>query len=481
MKLPMKSIEQSTDQKLPVVARWGLASLCLSMLMPSLDTSIANVGLPTLAQAFGATFQEVRWVVLAYLITITALIVSAGRLGDLFGRRRLLLTGITVFTLTSLLCGAAPTLWWLIAARAAQGLGAAIMMALTLALVSETVPKGKTGSAMGLLGTMSAIGTSLGPSLGGVLITTLGWQAIFLINVPLGILNIWLAWRNLPADKPAPKPTSSGFDTTGTLLLIITLAAYALALTTSRFGAVSAGLLIVATCSAGVFIYAEGRTASPLIRLSMFHDPALSVSLTVSTLISTVMMATLVVGPFYLSRALGLNPVAVGLVMSVGPVISALSGVVAGRLVDRFGAPGMITAGLVAMVSGTVALSILPALFGVTGYIAAIALLTPGYQLTQTANNTALMTRVSTDQKGVISGMLSLSRNLGLITGTALMGAVFALASATVDITTATPYAMAGGMKITFLVATALMLAALVLTAKGLASFRKPSAPKPPA
>ena len=473
MKLSMKSSEQS--------ARWGLVSLCLSMLMPSLDTSIANVGLPTLAQAFGATFQEVRWVVLAYLIAITALIVSAGRLGDLFGRRRLLLTGIAVFTLTSLLCGAAPTLWWLIAARAAQGLGAAIMMALTLALVSETVPRGKTGSAMGLLGTMSAIGTSLGPSLGGVLITALGWQAIFLINVPLGILNIWLAWRYLPVDQSSPKSMPSGFDTTGTFLLIVTLVAYALALTSSHFGAVSAGLLIVAICSAGVFIYAEGRATSPLIRLTMFRDPALSVGLTVSTLISTVMMATLVVGPFYLSRALGLNPVGVGLVMSVGPVISALSGVVAGRLVDRFGASVMVVTGLLAMVSGTIALSILPSLFGVTGYIAAIALLTPGYQLTQAANNTALMTSVSTDQKGVVSGMLSLSRNLGLITGTALMGAVFALASATVDITSATPDAVAGGMKITFLVATAMMLVALALAAKGLASFRKRSAPKPPA
>ncbi|HTN39878.1 MAG TPA: MFS transporter, partial [Asticcacaulis sp.] len=176
---------------LPAAARWGLASLSLSMLMPSLDTSIANVALPNMAQAFGASFQDVRWVVLAYLIAITALIVSAGRLGDLVGRRRLLLTGIGVFTLTSLLCGAAQSLWWLIAARALQGLGAAIMMALTLAMVSETVPKSRTGSAMGLLGTMSAIGTSFGPSLGGVLITAFGWQAIFLINVPQGMMNIW--------------------------------------------------------------------------------------------------------------------------------------------------------------------------------------------------------------------------------------------------------------------------------------------------
>jgi MFS family permease len=209
----------------------------------------------------------------------------------------------------------------------------------------------------------------------------------------------------------------------------------------------------------------------------MLRDPALNISLTVSALIATVMMATLVVGPFYLSRTLGLTPVGVGLVMSVGPVISALTGVVAGRVVDRFGAPAMVVTGLLAMVTGAAALAILPPLFGVTGYVAAIALLTPGYQLTQAANNTGLMTGVSSDQKGVVSGMLSLSRNLGLITGAALMGAVFALASATTDITIAAPQAVAGGMRITFLVATALMLTALSLAAKGFASFRpkKPS------
>ncbi|MGZ8402596.1 MAG: MFS transporter, partial [Rhodoplanes sp.] len=170
--------------------RWALASLSLSMLLSSLGTSIANVGLPTFAQAFSASFQEVQWVVLAYLLASTTLIVSVGRLGDITGRRRLLLAGIFVFTVASVLCGVAPTLRLLIAARAAQGLGAAIMMALTMAFVAETVPKEKTGSAMGLLGTMSAIGTALGPSVGGVLIAVLGWRAIFFINVPLGFLAL---------------------------------------------------------------------------------------------------------------------------------------------------------------------------------------------------------------------------------------------------------------------------------------------------
>ena len=162
--------------------RWGLACLCLAILLPALGTSIANVALPTLAQAFDASFQQVQWIVLAYLLAITTLIVSVGRLGDIVGRRRLLLAGLVLFTAASVLCGTAPTLWLLIAARAAQGLGAAVMMAIAMALVGETVPKARTGRAMGLLGTMSAIGTALGPTLGGVLISGLGWQAIFLVK-----------------------------------------------------------------------------------------------------------------------------------------------------------------------------------------------------------------------------------------------------------------------------------------------------------
>jgi MFS family permease len=192
--------------------RWALASLSLSMLLSSLGTSIANVGLPTLAQAFRASFQEIQWIVLAYLLAITTLIVSVGRLGDIIGRRRLLLAGIFLFTMASVLCGAAPALWLLIAARAAQGVGAAIMMSLAMAFVGETVPKAKTGSAMGLLGTMSAIGTALGPSLGGVLIAGLGWRAIFLVNVPLGILTLLLAHRHLPVDRREPKTDRAGFD-----------------------------------------------------------------------------------------------------------------------------------------------------------------------------------------------------------------------------------------------------------------------------
>ncbi len=449
------------------------------MLLSSLGTSIANVGLPNLAQAFNASFQEVQWIVLAYLLAITTLIVSVGRLGDITGRRRLLLAGIVLFTVASVL-GVAPTLWLLIAARAAQGLGAAIMMALTMAFVGETVPKAKTGSAMGLLGTMSAIGTALGPSLGGVLIAGLSWRAIFLVNVPLGILTFLLANRYLPVDRRGPKTDRAGFDTVGTLLLALTLAAYALAMTIGRgsFGPLNMALLLAAGFGVGLFVLAEARAASPLIRLAMFRDPVLSASLAMSALVSTVMMATLVVGPFYLSRALGLDAALVGLVLSVGPLVAALTGVPAGRIADRFGVQRMTIVGLIGIAAGSFILSMMPAISGIPGYIAPIVVITSGYALFQTANNTAVMTDIRPDQRGVISGMLNLSRNLGLITGASVMGAVFALASATIDITTARPEAVATGMRITFAVAAILIVVALAIAVGSRPLATRPSLPE---
>lgn len=444
---------------------WALASLSLSILLSALGTSIANVGLPSLAQAFGASFQAVQWVVLAYLLAITSLIVSVGRLGDLLGRRRLMLAGIGLFTAASVLCGVAPELWLLIAARAVQGLGAAVMMALSMAFVGETVPKEKTGSAMGLLGTMSAIGTALGPSLGGLLIAGLGWQAIFLINLPLGLLAFVLAYKHLPVDRPTTKAGRPRIDALGTLLLALSLAAYALAMTAGHgsFGPLNGALLFTSACGLGLFLLVETKVASPLIPLALFRMPRLSAGFAMSALVMTVMMATLVVGPFYLAGALMLDASRVGLVMACGPVVSALLGIPAGRGVDRFGTSSVTLAGLVAMLVGCASLALLPSGFGVAGYLIPLVILTAGYGLFQAANNTAVLADARPDQRGVIAGLLNLSRNLGLITGASVMGAVFALGSATSHITSAPPAAVASGMGLTFAVAVLLILIALMI------------------
>ncbi|MDY0885493.1 MFS transporter [Dongia soli] len=450
---------------------WAIAALSLSMLMPSLDTSIANVALPSLARAFNASFQDMQWILLSYLLAITALIVGAGRLGDIVGRRRLLLAGIGLFTAASLLCGLAPAFWLLLIARVAQGLGAAAMMALAVAMVGETVPKERTGRAMGLLGTMSAIGTSFGPSLGGMLISGFGWRSIFLVNLPLGILNLLLAYRHLPADRQDTNGQRASFDVIGTLLLALSLAAYALAMTLGQgaFGPLNIALLSGAAIGGGVFLLAETKIASPLIRPAMICERKLGAGLIMSALVSTVMMATLVVGPFYLSYALRLDPVFVGMVMSAGPLVAALAGMPAGRLVDRFGAQRSTIMGLAGMTAGLGAVAALPESLGVAGYVLPISIVTAHYALFQAANNTATMTDIRADQRGVISGLLNLSRNLGLVTGASLMGAIFAAAAtANVhDVMAADPDAVAAGMRITYAAATVLIVVALVTAVAG--------------
>jgi EmrB/QacA subfamily drug resistance transporter len=444
------------------------------MLLPSLSTSIANVGLPTMAVAFDASFNKVQWVVIAYLLAITTVIVGAGRLGDIAGRRRLLLTGIAVYTLATLLCGLAPNLPLLVAARAVQGVGAACMMALSMAFVGETVPKNRTGSVMGLLGTMSAVGTALGPSLGGFLIAGFGWRAIFLVGVPLGLLTLALTMRVLPAS--APSSARPRFDSLGTVLLAITLGAYALAMTIdgNSFGPLAIGLLIASGAGLVLFVFAERRVSSPLLTLSILRDPILATGLTTSALVSTVMMTTLIVGPFHLARSLHLEPAYVGLVMSAGPVVSAFTGVPAGRATDRFGTRAMVVVGLSGLIGGSLALSLMPVAAGVAGYVLPLVATTASYALFQAANNTAVMKDVSPQQRGLVSGMLNLSRNLGLITGASVMGAVFTAAAGTSDITTAAPAQEARGTHWTFAV-DALLVALGLTVVLGLHRRSRPS------
>lgn len=455
------------DENLASSARYALAGLSLSMLLSSLGTSIANVGLPTLAHGFNASFQQVQWIVLAYLLAITTVVVSVGRLGDLVGRRRLLIVGILLFTAASAMCGVAPTLWLLIAARAAQGFGAAIMMALTMAFAGQTVPKSRVGSAMGLLGTMSAVGTALGPSLGGVLIAGLGWPAIFFVNIPLGMLALVFAYRYLPRDAALTKTEQIRFDHVGTLLLAATLAAYALAMTMGRghFGLLNGALLLAAVFGAGLFAFAETKVASPLIRLAMFRNPVLSAGFAMSTLATSVVMATLVVGPFYLSGALGLDAAHVGLGMSTGPIAAALVGVPAGHVVDRIGSHRTTIVGLIGMAAGAAIMTVMPVTIGVIGYVAPLVVITASYALFQAANNTSVMTDARPDERGVIAGMVNLARNLGLITGASAMGAVFALGAATTNLAAASPEAVSTGVRVTFAVAVVLIATALAISA----------------
>jgi EmrB/QacA subfamily drug resistance transporter len=444
-----------------------LTALSFSILLSSLSTSIVNVALAQLALSFQTTMQAVQWVVLSYLMAITVLIVSVGRLGDIIGRRRLLLLGLLIFAIASGLCAIAPYLWLLMVARALQGLGAAVMLALAMALVGEVLPKEKTGSAMGLLGSMSAVGTALGPGLGGFLMTGFGWQAIFWINIPLALLTCLLVYRYVPFDQAPVKQSESGFDYAGSVLLGLSLATYAMAMTSGRGGFEwqSVALLLIASVGLIVFFHWQGRSVTPLIQVSLLRDQSLRRGLAMSALVTTVVMSSLVIGPFYLSAALNLASSQIGLVMSFGPLVAALTGLPAGRLVDRFGPVNMCITGLMLMLLGCIAFVALASYLSVLAYLFALSLITAGYALFQAANNTAIMQTSGAGQRGLVSGMLNLARNLGLITGASLMGNIFAISSA-IEVSSAAPSSVAKlttGLQITFMVGMGLIVLALVI------------------
>lgn len=447
-------------------ARWALAGLALAILLAQLGATVANVGLPTLMQVFQQPFAVVQWVVLSYLLAVTALIVSVSRLADLFGRKRLFVGGIIVFTAASAVCGAAPGIGWLIGARGLQGLGAAVMLSLTMAFVGDIVPKSRSGVAMGLLGTMQSFATTLAPSLGGFAIAWLGWRAMFLLNVPVGLLALWIVVRYLPNTLPAERPR---FDMLGTAILVATLVAYSFAMTTGQGAGFDASLpleLLAATVAGlAVFILWERRAPSPLVRLDAFRSVTFSVSMATALLVTTVMMSTLTLGPFYLSRALHLSTAQVGLVMSIGPLVAALMSVPAGRMADRLGARPTMVVGLIILTLGCLGMAALATQRTAVGYVAAITVLTVGYAFFQTPNNTAVMAEAPADERAVYSGLLNLSRNLGLISGASLMGSIFAAASGlsvrqseSVD-----PAVIAHGMQVSFSVATGLVGFSLLL------------------
>jgi MFS family permease len=448
--------------------RRRLAALSLAMLLPSLGTSIANVALPSLSASFGASFQDVRWVVIAYLLAVTGLIVLAGRLGDMLGRRRLLLDGIATFALASAGGALAPSLWALILARAVQGAGAAVMMVLAVALVGDMVPKERTGSAMGLLGTVSAVGTALGPSLGGALVACCGWQAVFAFMAATGAIAFLACRGMLLADAPEARSRSS-LDAAGTALLALAITAYALATT---LGGVNGGLFAIIAAGAGIaFVVAEARATSPIVQVQLLRDRGFIAGLAAMGLVSAIVMTTLVVGPFYLADALGLAPMHAGLAMSVGPAIAALAGVPAGRLVDRLGASAVTFAGLAVVMLGSCLMTVLPGAAGVGGYVASLGLITAGYALFQAANNTTVMNGAARDRRGVTAALLALFRNLGLITGASAIGGLFALGSRGVAMAGLGPGSEAG-MQVAFAAAAALAGLALLLAWWGQAPRR---------
>jgi EmrB/QacA subfamily drug resistance transporter len=399
--------------------RWlALIVLCLGDLMIVLDTTIVNVALPSIREDLGFSETSLAWVVNAYLLTFGGFLLLGGRLGDLYGHRRLFLAGITLFTVASVACGLSTTQGLLVAARAVQGVGGAVVSAVALSLIMGLFTEaGERAKAMGVFGFVIAGGGTLGVLLGGVLTDVLSWHWIFLVNVPIGIAVYILTLRLLPA---APGVAEGGrLDVAGavTVTAALMLAVYAI-VNGNDAGWASGqtiGLLIGAAALLGAFVLIEARVASPLVPLGLFRQRNLATSNVVGVLWAAAMFAWFFLSALYLQQVLGYSPLEVGLAfLPANLIMAAFSVGLSAKLVMRFGirvplATGLLLAavGLVlfarAPVDGTFAVDVLPSML----------LLGIGAGMAFNPVLLAAMSDVEPSKAGLASGVVNTSFMMG--------------------------------------------------------------------
>jgi EmrB/QacA subfamily drug resistance transporter len=365
--------------------------------------------------------------VLAYLLTITTLILSVGRLADMKGKKPLYATGFVVFTVGSLLCGLASNVYWLIAFRVLQGLGASMTMALGMAIITEAFPPTERGKAIGITGAIVSIGIIAGPTLGGILIDALSWHWIFFVNLPIGILGTMMALRFVPATQPTG---GQHFDYGGAATLFIGLFALLLALTLGQDLGFSDGriLALFATWAifTTIFIFIEWQAEQPMIDLHLFQNQLFSINLITGIISFIAIAGTFILLPFYLENVLGYDVSHVGFLLAVVPVALGLTSPLAGSLSDRFGTRPIAVIGLVLLVIGYAAMSTLDDQTTTLGYILRLLPIGLGMGIFMSANNSAIMGAAPRSQLGIVSGLLSISRTLGQVIGIAILGAVWA-------------------------------------------------------
>lgn len=434
----------------------AVAVLCLATLMSAIDTGIVTIGLSTIEKVFHADFASVQWVVLSYLLAVTSLIVGIGRIGDIFGKKKLFIFGIGLFTVTSLLCGMSRSIYELILFRAFQGIGGAILISLSFAIVGDLVPREKMMNSMAALTATLPIGFALGPSLGGLLISSFGWRSIFFVNVPIGVIAFLLSMRFPPI--PISEKTRK-FDLIGMILLAVTLTAYILSVTLAENQGLSrtVALLIAATVlGLAIFIIVEKKTKIPLVHLDMFKDAVFSASLVISIILYAILNGYGVILPFYLQQARGVSTFIAGLLMMTGPVGCAVFTPIAGIAANRFGNAKVMTCGILIMGIGVFVMSTFGLSTGTVTFAVTMFLTNGSLAFFQTPNNTFIMTLARPEQRGLTSGLLNLSRTVGQTTGTAVMG-VFYFFLHSHSVITASPESIVGGIRNTLLIAALVM------------------------
>jgi EmrB/QacA subfamily drug resistance transporter len=396
--------------------------------MFTLDGSAANVALPTLAQAFDASLATVQWVVVAYLLALTTLVLAAARLGDRMGRKRAYLAGLAIFAIGAVACGLAPSIRALIAARAVQGVGAVFLSALSGAIVAQTFPPEERGRALGVVAALVFGGLALGPTAGGFLLGAFGWRGVFLATVPIALLALAVVACVIP-DLPA-MPRRRAFDWIGALTLAASLAALALGLTFAQSQGLGApgvlALIVAAVAGAVVFVVLQKRVRVPLVDLRLLHRPTIGLGLALALLVYLTLSGTTLLLPFYLATVMHYGPAKMGLLMAAAPLLGMLTAPLGGALADRVGPRRLTLVATSALVLGCAALATLDPAEGEWGYVLRTLPFGLAIGLFNTANNSAVLNAARPEELGIVSGLLSLARTLGQSAGVPLLGAAFA-------------------------------------------------------
>jgi EmrB/QacA subfamily drug resistance transporter len=444
---------------------WTLAAVAFGLFMIMLDNTVVNVALPSIRQDLGIGISELEWVVNAYALTFGVLMLTGGKLADMFGRRLIFIVGLMIFTAASLICGLAGSAELLIAARTVQGVGAALMNPATLSIITATFPPRQRGTAIGIWAGVSALALAIGPLVGGLITEHLNWSWIFFVNVPIGLLAMLAARIFIAESRDSSREQRldlPGLITSGLGLFALT---YAL-IETNQHGWTSPLILTmfaVAVVSLAAFVLLETHQRLPMLDLTLFRDPTFTGANTVMLLVGLAMFGVSFFNSLFLQNVLGFSAVQTGAAFLPMTLMIVLVAPVAGRLADRYGARWLMGLGLT-----LVSLSLL--LFGRLDATASFLSILPGLviaglgmALTMSPTTATAMASVPVDRAGVGSAVINSMRQVGGSTGIAVMGALFATK---VDVGPTDPrYAeqFVGGYHLAVHVAAALTLAGAIV------------------
>jgi len=406
---------------------WVLLAIGGGSFMTALDGSVVNIVLPVLSSAFKSDVATVEWIVTVYLLVVSGLLLSFGRLGDLRGHKPVYVSGFIIFVVSSALCGLAPTDLVLIICRALQALGGAMLLANSPAILTKSFPATQRGQALGLQSTMTYLGLTVGPSLGGWLTQQFSWRAVFYINVPVGLLALWLSTHFIPRDATAEN--AERFDVAGAATFMAGLVALLLGLNQGHaWGWTSAPILALLTSAVillGVFLVIERRVVSPMLDLSLFRARVFSAS-TASAVFNYICLYTvLFLLPFYLIQARGLDAAQAGLILTAQPIVMAIAAPISGTLSDRIGARLLSTSGMAIIAIGLFLLSRLGLDSPLVNVAVGLAVVGLGTGMFVSPNTSALLGAAPLHRRGIASGILATARNVGMVLGVGLAGAIF--------------------------------------------------------